>query len=57
MVRLAVGMPRFSARLLAIDDCGSLRLDVGGIEAVAEGAPALVEVVFEVLDFMVLSEV
>jgi hypothetical protein len=31
VVLLAVGMPRFSARLLAIDDCGSLRRDVGGV--------------------------
>lgn len=29
VVRLAVGMPRFSARLLAMEGCGSRRRDVG----------------------------
>lgn len=27
----ALGMPRFSARLVAMDDWGSLRRDVGGV--------------------------
>jgi hypothetical protein len=30
-VRFALGMPRFSARLVAIEDWGSLRRDVGGV--------------------------
>jgi hypothetical protein len=30
-VLFALGMPRFSARLVAIEDCGSLRRDVGGV--------------------------
>jgi hypothetical protein len=31
VVLLAVGMPRFSARLLAIEGWGSRRRDVGGV--------------------------
>lgn len=40
VVLVALGMPRFSARLVAIEDWGSLRRDVGGVgeEVLAEEA-------------------
>ena len=38
MALFALGMPRFSARLVAIEDWGSLRRDAGGVWEEAAGA-------------------
>jgi hypothetical protein len=48
-------MPRFSARLLAIEDCGSLRRDVGGVDEVVGGTAVLPIVALEAAAFVVLS--
>jgi hypothetical protein len=45
-VLFALGMPRFSARLVAIEDWGSLRRDVGGV-----GEDVVVEEVRDVDNF------
>jgi hypothetical protein len=45
VVLFALGIPRFSARLVAIEDWGSRRRDVGGVgEDVVEGAARDVDV-------------
>lgn len=49
-------MPRFSARLLAIDDCGSLRRDVGAADDVVDEDALLLAAVLDVALFAVLSQ-
>jgi hypothetical protein len=56
VVLRAVGMPRFSARLLAIEGCGSLRRDVGGVGDSVDEEMLLLVTLFEVAVLVVLSE-
>jgi hypothetical protein len=56
VVRLAVGIPRFSARLLAIDDCGSRRRDVGGVGDVVDADVSLLAALLDAALLVVLSE-
>ena len=53
VVRLALGMPRFSARLLAMEDCGRRRCVLG---AAAEGELVRVDAVLVEAAAVVLSD-
>jgi hypothetical protein len=56
VVLLAVGIPRFSARLLAMADCGSRRRDVGGVGEVGAEAVLLLDMPFELAVLVAASE-